>query len=96
MIDITKSFKEKCTSLEDKNTTFFKTSNAIAEPGGPPLVRDSMLIFSDEMEVEMSKVKDRWAREFNNLIDFFEDNIKARTMDYVNLNNNISVIICEA
>lgn len=41
--------------LEDKkNTTFFKITDATAKLGGPPLVWDSMLISSDEMESKVS------------------------------------------
>lgn len=55
-----------------------------------------MLISYDELEVEVSKLKDKWVGEFHRLIDFFKDNIKAWTIDYINLNNNISTIVCEA
>ena len=55
-----------------------------------------MLIYSNEMEAELPKLKDKWAREFDSLIDFSEDKIRASTMDYNNLNNNIFVTICEA
>ena len=48
------------------------------------------------MEVEVSKLKDKWAKEFDNLKNFSKDNIRAWTVDYVNLNNNIFVIISEA
>ena len=44
----------------------------------------------------MSKLKDKWAKVFDNLLDFFDDNVWMWTIDYVNLKNNISVIICEA
>lgn len=55
-----------------------------------------MLISSDELEVVVSKIKDKWDREFDILIYFFEDNIRAWIVDYFNPNNNIFVIICEA
>ena len=44
----------------------------------------------------MSKLKDKRDKEFDGLIDFSEDNIIPWSMDYVNLNNNIFVIIYEA
>lgn len=47
------------------------------------------------MEAEVSKLKDKWAREFDNLFDFSKGNIRMWTMDYANLNNNIYVFICE-
>ena len=92
-----KYLKEKCSPMEDmKSATFFKIIDAIAELGGPPLVQDSSLIFVDDMEAEVSKLKDKWAREFDKLSNFSEESIKTLTIDYVNLNNNISVIVNEA
>ena len=43
----------------------------------------------------MSKLKDKWAIEFNNLMHLSEDDIQTWTVNYVNLNNNIFVIISE-
>ena len=66
-IDRMNYLKEKCTSLEDKkSTSFFKAFDAIAMLGGSPLVWDSTLIPSDELEVEVSKINDKWVREFDN------------------------------
>ena len=70
--------------------------DVIVELGGPSLIQDSMLFFLDELEVEVSKLKDKWSGEFKNLLDFYEDNIQTWTVDYVNLNNNISIIVCES
>ena len=55
-----------------------------------------MLILLDDLEIEVSKIKDKWAGEFDNLSDFSKDSIWTWSVDYVNLNNNIFVIICEA
>ena len=83
--------------LEDmKSALFFKVFDVIAELGGPTLIRDSTLISPDELQVELSKLKDKWAREFNNMSYFFEDSMGTWTVDYVNLNNNIFVTIDEA
>ena len=96
-IDMTKSLKEKWMLLEDrKSVTFFKVIDAIVELGGPLLVLDSILIFPDELEVEVSKLKDKCAKEFDNFSNLSEDSIWAWTVDYVNLKKNISVIIYEA
>ena len=87
----------KCMLLEDrKSSILFKVTNAIVQLGGPPLIRESTLVSLDDMEVEVSKLKDKWVREFDNLLDFFEDIIRMWTMDYVNVNNNIYVSIREA
>ena len=74
-----------------KNAIFFKAFDAIAKLGGPSLIRDSMLISMNEMEIESSKLKDKWVGEFNDMSYFFEDNMWTWTIDYVNLNNNISI-----
>ena len=76
---------------------FFKIINVIVELEGPPLVQYSTLISSDELEVEMStKLKNKWVEELANLTNFSKENIKAWTIDYVNFNNNISIIVNEA
>lgn len=54
------------------------------------------MISPEELEVEVSKLKDKWAKEFDNLLDFSEDSIQTWVVDYINLNNNIYVIVCEA
>ena len=96
-IDILKSFKERCTLMEDKKSPiFFKLSDSTAELGGPPLIQDSTLIFPYEMEVELSKLKDKCVGEFYNMPDFFEDNMRTWIVDYVNLNNTIFFIVGEA
>ena len=59
---------------------------------GPPLIKDSTLISPNELEVELSKLKDKWAREFDNLLDFSKDNMCTWTFDYVNLHNNVFLV----
>lgn len=92
-----KSLKVKCMLLEErKSAIFFKVTNVIAKFGGPPLIQNSTLILSNEMEIELSKLKDKQAREFDNLLYFFEENIQTWSKDYVNLNKNIYVIVSKA
>ena len=55
-----------------------------------------MLISPDELEAKVSKLKDKWVEEFHNMSCFSKDNIRTWTMDYINLNKNIFVIVCEA
>ena len=96
-IGILKSLKERCSPLEDiKSYAFFKIVDAIAELDGPPLIIYSILISMNYLEYEMSKLKDKWEGEFDSLSYFFDESIKAWTIDYVNLNNNISIIVNEA
>lgn len=96
-IDILRSLKERYSPLEDKKSTLlFKITNAIDELGNPPLVIDFTFISIDDMEAKLSKLKDKWAREFDSLSDFYKESIKTQMVDYVNLNNNISIIVDEA
>ena len=44
----------------------------------------------------MSKLKDKWVREFDNLSYFSKESIKTWKVDYVNLNNNILIKVNEA
>lgn len=91
-----KSLKKNCSPLKDKKSAmFFKFTNVIAELGGPPLVQDFALIYYDELEAEVSKLKDKWVGEFENLTNFSEEIIKEWILDCVNLNNNISIIVNE-
>lgn len=55
-----------------------------------------MLIFLNEMEVELSKLKEKWDEGFNNKSYFSKDNMQTWTMDYVNLNNNTFIVGGEA
>lgn len=91
-----KSLNEKCSPLEDKKSaTFLNIIDAIVELGGPPLVKDSTLIYFDELEAEVSKFKDKWGGGFESMTNFFEESIKEWTIHYVNLNNNILIIVNE-
>jgi hypothetical protein len=54
------------------------------------------LIFVDALEDEVSKLKDKWAGDFEILSDFSKESIKTWTMDCVNLNNNIWAMVNEA
>ena len=74
---------------------FFKITYVIAELCGPPLVRDYPLIFANDQQVEVSKLKYKWEGEFDNLSYFSNENIKAWTVDYVYINSNTSIIINE-
>lgn len=44
----------------------------------------------------MSKFNDKWAGEFDNLLDFSKDSIQMWIVDYVNINNIFYVIICKS
>ena len=60
------------------------------------MIKRSVLISTNELDDELSKLKDKWVEEFNDLSDFFEENMSTWTIDYVNLNKNISITIAEA
>ena len=92
-----RSLKEEYLPLEDKKSaTFFKVTDVISKLGGSPLVQYSSLIYFDELEAEVSKLKHKWDREFDSLTNFSMEIIKAQAVDYVDLNNNISIIVNEA
>lgn len=78
-----------------KNAIFFKVSSTINELEGPSMIKGSTLISPDELEVELSKLKDKWIREFDDLSYFCKDNMCMWTIDYVNLKNNVYVNIYE-
>ena len=76
--EILRSLNKKFTSLEyRKSITFFKVVEPIFELGSPPIVKKYTLISIDDLEYELFKLKDKWDGEFNNLLDFFEENIKT-------------------
>ena len=53
---------ETFTILEDhKSVMFFKMSDVIKELEGPLLIKGSMLISPNELDNELSKLKDKWA-----------------------------------
>jgi hypothetical protein len=89
-----KALKEKATSLEDKKSaTFFKITDLVNELQGPPLIKDSMSISLEEMETELARLRDKWVEEFDSLSYFSGDNMCTWTIDYVNVNHNISISI---
>lgn len=63
---------------------------------GLPLIKGSTLISPNELDMEISKLKDKWAIEFNDFSYFSEDIMHTWTVDYVNLDKNIYVNIYEA
>jgi hypothetical protein len=93
-IDILRSLSERCSPLEDiKNDTFFNINDATIELGGPPLIRSSTLITVDDLDLEVSKLKDKWVGEFDSLSYFYDKNFRTWTTNYVNLNSNILNIV---
>jgi hypothetical protein len=78
---------------EKKSVTLFQTIEVISELGGPIVVKNSTFISVDDMESKLAKLKDKRARDFDNLSDFSEENIKTWTISYVNFNNDILIVI---
>ena len=77
--------------LEDtKSSIFFKVFNVINELEVPPLIKVSTLILPIELDIELSKLKDKCIGEFNDLSYFSKDKMCAWTIDYIILNNNVS------
>ena len=48
------------------------------------------------MDDELSKLKDKWTQEFNDLSYLSEHIMCMWTIDYINLNNNVYISIDEA
>ena len=59
------------------------------------MIKRSVLISTNELDDELSKLKDKWVGEFDDLSNFSKDNMCMWTIDYVNLNNKISISISE-
>ena len=45
---------------------------------------------------KLARLKDKWAEEFDNLVDLSRDDMRTWTVDYVNFNHNIFVILSKA
>ena len=71
-------------------------SKFVKELEGPPLIKGFALVLTNELDNEPSKLKDKWAGEFDDLSDLFKDNILSWTVDYVKLNNDMSICISES
>ena len=96
-MDILKTLQEKSTFLEDrKSVIFFKVFDVVNDLEGLALFKNSMFLSIDELETKLSKLGDKWDEEFYSLSDFSRDNMRTWTIDYLNLNHNISVSILEA
>lgn len=88
---------ERCSPLEDrKSATFFKITDDISKLDCPPIIKNSTLISANDLECEVSKLKDKWDGEFDTLSIFYEENIRALTINYVNLNNIIINLVIKA
>lgn len=64
--------------LEDKKSNvFFKVSNVIKELNAPSLIRNLNLLSNNEMEKELSKLKELWENDFDSLSKFLEEDMRA-------------------
>lgn len=95
--DILWSLSKRFSPLEDrKSATFFKINDVFSKLDGPPIITKYTLISIDYLDFEASKIKYKWAREFENLLYFSEENIETWKFSYLNLNNNILTIVTES
>ena len=79
-------------SLENKKSApFFKITDVMNEVQGPPLTKESTLISPEELETKLDKLRDKWVEEFDSLSNFSGDDMRRWTVDYVNINRNISI-----
>lgn len=59
LIDILRSLSERCSPLDDrKSAAFFKFTDSISELGSPPIIKNSTLIYADDLE-SMSNLKEK-------------------------------------
>ena len=78
--------------LEDKKTaTFFKITDLVNELQGPPPIKESALISPEELETELARLRNKWAEEFDSLVDSQE-----MICTHGLLNHNIYVILFES
>ena len=54
-----------------KTTMLFNVADVINELEGSSMIKGSTLISPNELEVELSKLKDKWVKEFDDLSNFF-------------------------
>ena len=95
-IKILRPLNDKCTLLEEKKSiVFFKVVEAITKLGGPPMVKNSTLLSLNDLEYELSKLKEKWVEEFENLSNFLEENMKIWIVSYVNFNNDNTTILSQ-
>lgn len=48
------------------------------------------------MEDELSKLMEKWVKEFDSLSNFFGDDIRMWIVDYINLNHNFYISLSKA
>nr|KUM50079.1 hypothetical protein ABT39_MTgene3307 [Picea glauca]QHR88587.1 hypothetical protein Q903MT_gene2601 [Picea sitchensis] len=65
---------------------FLKVVNIIKELEGPSLIKDSMLLSRDQIEVEISNLRNSWGTQFDDLAGFPDDEIRNWLVDFVNEN----------
>lgn len=91
-VELLISLKENATFLDDiKTAILFKAYDIVKELEGPPPVKDSTLLSYEELETDLSKLRDKWAEEFNSFSDLYGYNMCMWTIDYVNLNHFILI-----
>ena len=78
-----------CTKINDKRSNaFLKALEIVKYLKGPQLVRESMLIPKEQLEIELNIIKASWTSEFDNLIDFPKEEIKWWLVTFVNDNED--------
>jgi len=78
-----------CTKINDKRSNaFLKALEIVKYLKGPQLVRESMLIPKEQLEIELNIIKASWTNEFDNLTDFLEEEIKWWLVTFVNDNED--------
>lgn len=70
-IDILRSLRKMCFPLEKwKNASFLKVSDTLSKLGGLPIIKNSTLLSTNDLDSKVLNLKEKWDREFENLSYF--------------------------
>jgi hypothetical protein len=78
-----------CTKINDKiSSAFFKALEIVKDLEGPPLIRYSIVITKEQLDMKLGVIKSSWVIQFNDLTEFPEDEIKWCFYTFVNKNED--------
>jgi hypothetical protein len=72
--------------MENKILLFLKVLDAIKEWEGLILIRKSMLLNKDQMEIELGALRAAWGSEFDDLENFPEEELRQWLVSFTNDN----------
>jgi len=82
--------------INDISSDFLlKAIKVVDDLCGPRMIRDSVLITKDILKNELNDISESMALEFDNIIDFSEEEIKKWLFNFVNVNEDQSAIVAQ-